>query len=57
MDILRLMAEGLSIKEIAFLLEMNEETVKINTFNIYGKLQVNRRVQVISKSKGIAALD
>lgn len=57
MDILRLIAEGLSNKEIALRLEITEGTVKSHAFNIYGKLQVKRRVQAISKARELQLLD
>jgi DNA-binding CsgD family transcriptional regulator/sensor histidine kinase YesM len=56
-DILRLMADGLSNKEIALRFELKEGTVKNHAFNIYGKLQVNRRVQAISKARELQILD
>jgi predicted ATPase/DNA-binding CsgD family transcriptional regulator/GAF domain-containing protein len=57
MDILRLMAEGLSNKEIALRLEITEGTVKIHVYNVYGKLQVKRRVQAISKVRELQLLE
>ncbi|WP_053373467.1 AAA family ATPase [Paenibacillus sp. FJAT-27812] len=57
MEIIRLMADGLTNKEIALRLEITEGTVKIHAFNIYGKLQVNRRVQAISKVRELRLLD
>lgn len=56
LDVLRLMADGLSNKEIAAGLAITEGTVKIHAFNIYGKLQVNRRVQAISKARELQLL-
>ncbi|MDB5052433.1 MAG: ypdA 2 [Bacilli bacterium] len=56
-DILRQMADGLSNKEIAIRFELTEGTVKNHAFNIYGKLQVNRRVQAISKARELQILD
>lgn len=56
-DILRLIADGLSNKEIASRLTITEGTVKIHAFNIYGKLQVNRRVQAVSRAKELQLLD
>jgi predicted ATPase/DNA-binding CsgD family transcriptional regulator/GAF domain-containing protein len=56
-EIVRLMAEGLTNKEIALRLEITEGTVKIHAFNIYGKLQVKRRVQAISKVRELQLLD
>ncbi|MFC5471343.1 AAA family ATPase [Cohnella suwonensis] len=57
MDILRLMAEGLSNKEIALRFEITEGTVKNHVFNIYGKLQVKRRVQAVSRARELHILD
>lgn len=51
MEIVRLMDEGLTNKQIALCLSITEGTVKIHANNIYGKLQVNRRVQAIKKAK------
>lgn len=51
MEIVRLMDEGLSNKQIALRLSITEGTVKAHVFNIYGKLQVNKRVQAINKAK------
>jgi DNA-binding CsgD family transcriptional regulator len=56
-DVLRLMADGLSNKEIAVQLGITEGTVKIHAFNIYGKLQVKRRIQAISKAKELQLLN
>jgi predicted ATPase/DNA-binding NarL/FixJ family response regulator/GAF domain-containing protein len=57
MDILRLMAEGLSNKEIALRSDITEGTVKSHVFNIYGKLLVKRRVQAIFKARELQLLD
>ena len=56
-DILRLMANGLSNKEIAMRLHITEGTVKNHAFNIYGKLQVSRRVQAIAKARELQLID
>jgi len=56
-EVLRLMAEGLSNKEIALRLSITEGTVKIHAFNLYGKLQVSRRVQAVSKARELRLLD
>ncbi|WP_185601988.1 helix-turn-helix transcriptional regulator [Paenibacillus sp. 598K] len=57
LDVLRLMAGGLSNKEIASRLGIKEGTVKIHAFNIYGKLQVNRRVQAITRARELRLLE
>lgn len=55
-EVLRLIAAGLSNKEIAEQLEMTVNTVKTHIKNIYGKLQVNRRVQVAARAKELDIL-
>lgn len=48
MDVLRLLAEGLSNRQIADDLTIAEGTVKYYTRQIYGKLQVRNRVRAVS---------
>ena len=50
-EVLRLISSGLSNKEIGERLNMTVNTVKTHIKNIYGKLQVNRRVQAVEKAK------
>jgi DNA-binding CsgD family transcriptional regulator len=50
-DVLHLIAEGMSNKEIAHRLEITINTVKGHIKNIYEKLGVNRRVQAITKAR------
>jgi predicted ATPase/DNA-binding CsgD family transcriptional regulator/GAF domain-containing protein len=57
MEILRLMADGQSNKEIGRKLEVTEGTVKNHALNIYGKLQVKRRVHAITKARELHLLD
>jgi DNA-binding CsgD family transcriptional regulator/GAF domain-containing protein/tetratricopeptide (TPR) repeat protein len=57
MEILRLIADGQSNKEIGLQLEVTEGTVKNHALNIYGKLQVKRRVQAIAKARELHLLD
>ncbi|MCD1261853.1 AAA family ATPase [Paenibacillus athensensis] len=57
LEILRLMAEGLSNKQIALQLEITEGTVKTHANNIYGKLQVNKRVQAIQRARELQLLN
>lgn len=55
-EVLNLIAAGMSNKEIADRLEMTVNTVKTHIKNIYGKLQVNRRVQVVERAKKLNIL-
>jgi histidine kinase len=56
MEVLYLIAEGMSNKEIAGRLNITINTVKGYVKNIYQKLGVNRRVQVIVKAKELNIL-
>jgi histidine kinase len=57
LEVLQLIAVGLSNKEIAQRLAITISTVKTHIINIYGKLQVNRRVQAVSKAKELKLID
>ncbi len=50
-EVIRLIAQGLSNMEISQNLYMSVNTVKTHVRNIYGKLNVNRRVQAVQKAK------
>ncbi|MFC5530528.1 response regulator [Cohnella yongneupensis] len=50
--VLRLIASGLSNKEIARNLNITSETVKTHIKNVYRKLRVNNRVQALQRAKG-----
>jgi LuxR family maltose regulon positive regulatory protein len=58
-DILKLIAEGLSNKEIARNLAIAPETVKSHVKNIFTKLNVERRAQAVSRAQtlGLAGTD
>ncbi len=55
-EVLKLIAAGMSNKEIADRLEMAVNTVKTHIKNVYGKLQVNRRVQAVERAKKLDIL-
>ncbi|CQR70678.1 Serine/threonine-protein kinase PknB [Sporomusa ovata DSM 2662] len=56
LDVLRLIAAGMSNREIAQELQLTVNTVKTHILNVYGKLQVNRRVQAIARARELKLL-
>jgi LuxR family maltose regulon positive regulatory protein len=56
LEVLQLIAEGLSNQEIANRLFLSLSTVKVHTRNIYGKLDVHSRTQAIARSQGLGLL-
>ena len=55
-EVLQLVAEGLTNPEIATRLILSLYTVKTHTRNIYGKLGVNNRTQAVTKAKTLGIL-
>lgn len=55
-EVLQLIAEGMSNREIADRLGLTANTVKGYIKNIYGKLGANRRVQVAARAKELGLL-
>jgi DNA-binding CsgD family transcriptional regulator len=51
MQVLALMAEGLSHKEAAVKLFISPKTVRTHLQNIYAKLQVKNKIEAINKMK------
>lgn len=51
MDVLQLMAAGHSNEEIAERLFISTNTVKTHSSSLYGKLEVKRRTQAVTKAK------
>jgi len=51
LEVLQLIAEGLTNQEIADRLFLSLNTVKVHTRNIYGKLGVNSRTQAVARAR------
>jgi LuxR family maltose regulon positive regulatory protein len=56
LEVLRLVAEGLSNQEIAARLYLSLRTIKFHTGNIYGKLGVKSRTEAISTARHLGLL-
>jgi ATP/maltotriose-dependent transcriptional regulator MalT len=52
-EVLRLLAAGLSNKEIAERLVLSEGTIKTHAHNLYGKLGVKSRAQAIARATSL----
>jgi LuxR family maltose regulon positive regulatory protein len=57
LDVLQLIAEGLSNHKIADRLFLALNTVKAHTRNLYGKLGVHSRTQVAAQARAFGILD
>lgn len=57
LEVLQLIATGMSNKEIAQRLTLTLSTIKTHILNIYGKLNVNRRVQAVTRAKELNLLN
>jgi LuxR family maltose regulon positive regulatory protein len=55
-EVLQLISEGLTNRQIAERLYLSLNTVKAHTRNIYGKLDVHSRVQAVSRARELAIL-
>ncbi|MEM7103779.1 MAG: response regulator transcription factor [Bacteroidota bacterium] len=56
-EVLQLLSKGFSNQEIANQLFVSLNTIKTHVKNIYAKLDVNRRVQAISKAKDLNIIE
>jgi LuxR family maltose regulon positive regulatory protein len=56
LDVLQLIAEGLTNREVASRLFVSLNTVKAHTRNLYGKLDVHSRTQAIARSQELGLL-
>jgi LuxR family maltose regulon positive regulatory protein len=55
-EVLQLIAEGLTNSEIATRLFLSLNTVKVHTRNIYGKLGVHNRTQAVARARALGVL-
>ena len=55
-EILGLIAEGLSNREIGERLFVSENTVKTHSSRLFGKMSVSRRVQAVQKGKELGLI-
>jgi LuxR family maltose regulon positive regulatory protein len=55
-EVLQLIAEGLTNQEVANRLYLSLHTVKVHARNIYGKLGVKSRTQAVAKAKALGIL-
>ncbi len=56
LEVLQLIAEGLTNQEVANRLYLSLHTVKAHARNIYGKLSVKNRTQAVAKAKALGIL-
>jgi LuxR family maltose regulon positive regulatory protein len=56
LELLQLIAEGLTNQEVADRLFLSLNTVKVHTRNIYGKLGVNSRTQAVAQAQRLGLL-
>ncbi len=56
LEVLQLIAEGLTNKEVGSRLYLTLNTVKAHTRNIYSKLGVNSRIQAVARARDLGVL-
>jgi LuxR family maltose regulon positive regulatory protein len=57
LEVLQLIAEGLTNQEVGSKLFLSLNTVKVHTRNIFSKLRVNNRTQAVSKARALGLLN
>jgi LuxR family maltose regulon positive regulatory protein len=55
-EVLELIEQGLSNREIAQKLVLSVNTIKVYTYNIYGKLNVHSRTQAVARARALGIL-
>jgi LuxR family maltose regulon positive regulatory protein len=56
LEVLELIATGISNQEVASRLFLSLNTIKVHTRNIYSKLGVNNRIQAVARARGLGIL-
>ena len=56
LQVLHLLAEGLTNQEIAQQLYVSPNTVRVHAYHIYGKLGVHNRTQAVTKARSLGVL-
>ena len=56
-EVLVLIAQGLTNRQVAERLYLSLHTVKVHTRNIYGKLNVHNRTQATARARDLGILD
>jgi LuxR family maltose regulon positive regulatory protein len=56
LEVLALIAEGLTNREIAQKLHLALSTIKVHTYNTYGKLDVHSRIQAVARARLLGLL-
>lgn len=56
LEVLQLLADGQSNKEMARKLSLSPNTIKTHLANLYGKLDANRRTQAVSKARALSII-
>jgi two-component system, NarL family, response regulator LiaR len=56
LEILKLIADGMSTREIASALFVSENTVKTHASRLFGKLDVNRRTKAVQVAKAMGLI-